>query len=328
MLTSSALIPELNAFYFDGEVATACNGTLALQTPCALPITGGVEGKLLLSLLASSKADQVVCTPSSTDVLFSIGRTRARCPLFSAASLSFSAPKRVGAKLPVDEALQAGLELALQSAADIILESSRCGVTIAFDANALLLYSTDELTIVRVKLPSSVPGLSGLSGAYILPDNFCRLALKMRAKFLLFTKSGSIMASSSVGRLFGQLHHGAVPEQFAKVFDGLPKDGSRAALVPALRASLERACATSSDLSTFAYKDGVLTITTSARGCEVVDKVKLDLGATSLSVKTKPSYLLRCYDSVDWIELHKQCFVLGKGKGRASVLVSVQEVEQ
>lgn len=324
-LSNKTFLPILTHLCSDGKRVFAYDDVVALRIPCDLGFQGAVPGERLLSLLASSRATSVECLVEEQEVLFKLGRTKIRFPLLPLADFLFDEPDRDGVSLVVDGALRQGLSIAGRSAGQDSAFAARLGVTLSFEKKRLLLYASDNTTMVRVVLPNRVPGLVGKN--LILLPRFYDLLLKLgKDSTLVVTEKGDTLGLGEGIELFGHVLPGGDPGQFETVFTRSDLEQMVKAPVPkTLAHCLERAMTTSKESTEFSYADGRLGMLTKDASCELRDSVKIDLGARQQKVRTGAEYLLRYLDVTENIGIGSGCIFL-EGKG-FQALVSVVPCE-
>jgi len=320
-LSNKTFLPILAYFCSDGKSVTAYDDVVALKTPCELGFSGAVPGERLLALLESSRSSAVECLVEKEEILFKLGRTKARFPLLPPTSFLFKEPSRKGVSLDLDAEVQNGISLAGRSAGQDSAFPSRLGITLAFSKRRLTIYASDNTTLVRVIVPHRVPDLAGKN--LILLPRFYDLLLKLgESTALILTELGDIIGVADGMELFGKALSGADPDQFGSVFEKLKLDEVIKAKVPAtLSHCLERAVITSKESTEFSYADGRLSLFTKDASCEMRDSVKVDLGEEPVKVKTGAGFLLRYIDLAESIGITPQCIIL-EGAG-FQALISV-----
>jgi DNA polymerase III sliding clamp (beta) subunit (PCNA family) len=314
--------PILDHFCFDGKTVVAYDDIVALRTPCKVGIEGALPGSKLLSILASSTAEEVACTVDGSEATFKIGRTRLKLQSLPSEDFLFKEPDKQGEKLPLDDQLRKCFDLAIRSADPDQSSGTRTGVTIAFEKKKVTFYSTNNLSLFRMTASHKSPSLAGK--AFILPERFYSLLLKLGENAILtFTNKGDVIGVSEATELFGHVVSGADAKQFDAVFDRSNlEDIPKADIPAALIGCLQRAAIVSKELTKLTYAEKRLSLFTESQGCQVQDSVKLYLGEEAIEVYTGVECLLRYLDVAKRIGISKGCIVL-EGEG-FQVLIAVR----
>lgn len=205
-VASKSPIDGLTHIWFDGAVAVAYNDIIGIETPCDLPLVGGVAGGTLLGLLDHAAQAEVDVAATEKELVLKFGGSKAKLPVLS--------PDR--AILPFTEDTVEGIEITaeLHDAINHVMLSvsesySNAGITLmventADESGALALYSTDGKTVswARVPLPEGyeIPRV-------VLSESFCKqLLLICKGGGILAVVEDSVLAVAEDGtRLFGRL---------------------------------------------------------------------------------------------------------------------------
>lgn len=186
-LSKKPLVRAFTCIFFEQGYATAYDDVVAVSSPCELEILrGGLDGATLSKYIAatgakevtfdSSKPDGTVLIGSHFDNQKKPGKSGLRTPICDFAEFRF--------QRPADDEIQ-GVVVLPEGFTDVVRATSlamgydpsfpwRLGITVAFEPEGLLLYASDDHTIVTCSLPAEVdPGLHGQ--ATILPPRFCEI---------------------------------------------------------------------------------------------------------------------------------------------------------
>lgn len=297
-------------FGSDGYV-TAYDGVVALRSPCDVGFVGCVPGEVV-SILSLSSAKQVLLEigEGNSEVLFKIGRTRARFALLPEESYPFVCPRKSGVSIPIDDCLTGSLRIASRSASSDPENPLRSGITFTFSKRRITLYATDETTLVRVSIPRGA-----CLDSVVMPSRFCEL---MPPKGTIwFLEGGGLYAERADVRLYGQAIREAEtgrasdPKQFERVFEAVKPASIVMAEIPeALHGCIDRAMAVDKDRTEFVYDSGVLRMTTTFQGAEVKDSVRIDLGEVPIRAVSHAEYLARYLGDATSIGLSERSLVL------------------
>jgi hypothetical protein len=260
-----------------------------------------------LALLGSSGAEEVIFSATESEVVFKLGRTRAKYSTLLDSDFLFAEPDRKGVAIPIDTAFREALVTAEKSAEEG--DGKRTGITLGFGKKKLDVYATDNVTVFHSVLASKAPDMVGK--AVILSERFYKLLGKLEDAKLIFTESGDVIGVGKDLELFGKVKDGANPKQFDNVFNSAGLDEIPKADIPiSLGRCLDRALVVSKELTEFSYSGGRLSMLTVEQGCEVRDSLKIDLGSDPVEVCTCSEYILRYLNKAKRIGIGNKCIVL------------------
>lgn len=274
-LASRDLIPVLACLCFDGRTCTAYDDVVALRAPCPFPVTGGVRGKLLLDFLTAARSNDLEVTSEGESVRFKAGRSKLDMPCLPASEFLFKAPRTEGTEISVTPELLSALKLSAISLGQNAAQPWMLGVTMAANATALTLYSSDNKTATRVSLPGAYPDVVTL-----LPPRFVSLILSLSREespeTIHLASDWALAVFPSGLRLFSRTIGGADAKTFKKLFSAA--DRTDAYPIPkGLEAALARAAVvlphSREPFTRFAVSGGKLSLVTRSDAGNVADKV-------------------------------------------------------
>lgn len=154
-LSKKGLIPVFTCFCFHDKTVTAFNDTLAIRVPCSLEMEGCIDGDTLLKFIRASKAGKVeIVEVKKKNVRMKFGRSRVRWPFYPVKDFLFE-PETEGEeahRFKVKDKFMRALEAALISPGTNPAAPNRMGVTMVFEENGIVLYSTDGISMTRVRV--------------------------------------------------------------------------------------------------------------------------------------------------------------------------------
>lgn len=188
-------VPELAHVWFDGEYASAFNDVLGIRVAFKTEFTGGMLGEKLTGVLDRSHDDRVVVECEDEGAVFAIGNayiklTRRPIEDWKWFSQEYQPPKTSGHV--VSDAFRNAVGAALISVgATNTMKPEQCGVTVVQNRSAADLYSTDAVSMSRIRVETGNKPVISSGGRVILPTPFCELvkALKYDAE-LRFDENG------------------------------------------------------------------------------------------------------------------------------------------
>ena len=228
-LATKDLIPVFSCYFFDGKTVTACNDAVAVNTPCDLPLAGGVLGKVLFDWLGASKAKTVQGSvrAKTKDALFKAGRSKLVLGVTPSSDFNFSFPKKRGIKLVIPKGF---IEAVKRSGQFMGRDPSHpwcLGVALRLEKAKLTFWTCDNFTASRsrvgvVDLPKKAEGLEvALSPQFVDLVN----ALARKLKLTSFELSSDWVEAQFSGgtRVWSKLLKTTATEQFKKVFSDITK---------------------------------------------------------------------------------------------------------
>lgn len=187
-LATHELIPVFTCFRFDGKTVVAYDDVVGLRVACAFPFQGGVAGRVLVDFLSAARGKDLSVTTTkagendgdhSTNFELKVGRAKLKVPVVPLEDFLFKFPATKGAdEVEVDEEFVAALERASSSMGKDPVHPWRFGVTVRFQNDSVLFYSTDNVSAGKVVMPYK--GLGGVRST-ILPPRFVELLVKSMA---------------------------------------------------------------------------------------------------------------------------------------------------
>lgn len=176
-LASRDLIPELQCFCFSTRgVVNASSDPVLMRMPMpkGWGVVGSVKGKLLLDLLASSKAKEVELIQTGSDLIVKAGRSKLAFSVGPESGFMFDEPDLAGSKpLPSTEDFIGGMRQASIAMGEDPAEEWRYGITIVIQSGGFSFYAADGRTGVRV-----VIGTGGkATNTLILNPKFVKILL-------------------------------------------------------------------------------------------------------------------------------------------------------
>lgn len=285
-LAVNDIVPINSYVRFTGETLMAYNGKLAISVPlvtdfvCAAPRT-------IIDMVKACKAKSVELTHKKDELQIRGASTKMDFVTKGKVHFNYDMPQAPTSPMPVDAAaFVAAVEVCLRASSNDTTRSDYLGVTVAPDADGVIMYGASESRMARACVAFKK---KHFDRRVILSSDFCKhlLVLAHGAKSLRMvidderdaavftTKDGKIMA--------GNLGVVDKPIPFADVFKRVHSDvdAKRLVQVPSKFMSiLERACiVTASDAATIRtsieIKDGVAHFTTVSRYSKCTDRMQV-----------------------------------------------------
>jgi len=179
-LSAQEFIPIQTHFCFTGNSVYAYNDVQCVEVEIETDLNCGLQGKMLYSVLSSYNQSEVDLTQDDGHVLIKAGKTKTKLPLLPSSDFVFEYPddSQDTLKIKVDTTFLYGLKKCLISVGTDPRCPEEMGVTVSIDGADGYLYSTDNVTISRYKLPIKV-----LGGKFVnnisLPKEFCQTLLSL-----------------------------------------------------------------------------------------------------------------------------------------------------
>jgi hypothetical protein len=310
--------PILSNLRFDGETVTACDGEIALQTPCPLEFEGCVPGEPLLSLLNYSDASDVTfqAEMGNLNVLVELGETKAHfavTPLkeFPSDFLDDSELLKAGKSIPIDAGFRQGIRLVSHAMGYDFQYSTRVGITCVFRKEDAVLYATDGFMLIRLTVSHDAPELAGRR--LILSPRFCSVLLTMPedSRLIIGSTDEKILVVSRELALHGAILPNANGQQFEDMIGRMDVNNIPVAEVPLfLGKCLERAKRINGDLTEFSYADGCLQMWTKSSQCSLKDSVEVNFGEHPIDVGCSAKRLSVYLQSAATIGFGPKCIVM------------------
>ena len=246
-LADNPFIQLFTHFWFDEDTVTAYEDRIGIQVKLdAKPgLRGCIPGKVLLGLLRSSSASEVLITEEKGWCIIKTKVMNAKLAMLPIedARKTWSMPKPEGVPLDIPASvLVPALIRCLRSTTNDTGAPEQLGVT--FDpGEELSLYSTDNHTLTRVAINTH-----GLQERVILPRQFCQQAVKLldsedkKPVDLRITDKHALLTTKKA-KLFGRLILSEKPIDFAGQFSKYFPNKLRKSLVKIpnfMEAAIER----------------------------------------------------------------------------------------
>lgn len=182
-LSGRNFIPVLSCFCFDEGRAYAFDDLISISMKLDVPIRGAVRGNSLLALLQSTSVEQVDLRQKDNvlNIGFStkISKSEHAFSVLPTSDFVFQDPdpEVAGTIVDITDAFLAGMDLCMLSATADTSHPDRMGVALVSDGETLDLFSTDDTTISRARVPVGRGGIDpkGTKIATVLPLDFCKI---------------------------------------------------------------------------------------------------------------------------------------------------------
>ncbi len=325
-LSDKDLIPVLSHFWFDGKELVAFNDQIAISVPCKSTFTGAVPGKLLVNLMAKSKAKKVELLPENDQLIVKAASSKIKLALLPEKSFDgiFEMPKvDKESQVPVDTAsLVSALENCLLSVGTDVSLPDQLGVTMIRDNKLLLFFSTNDVTFSNTIL--GMKKKAKLPERVILSTIFCKnlLVLAKGAKDCkLYVEEDHTLFVADGVHLYGRTLHTDDPIPFVKIMQQhLPKNyAAKFVSIPSkLRLVIERAMviaesSVSNRATTITVADGKMKFQSKSELGEITDSVMLSGHHGNVTTVLDPKLLRHACTEFDKILLQEHCGILRKG---------------
>lgn len=222
-LGTKTLVPTFKCAFFSEEEVTAYDDVVAISTPLQAPFTGGVDGATLMNWLGASRAKNIVFESMENTIRAKGGRSRIDLPLFPSDESPFRWPSWKS-YTEIDDAAEwyDPLDMASTSLGVDSTHPWRLGVTVSFDEDGVLLYSSDNLSGCRVTMPG---GYDVELPPMIIPPRWVELFLsigKRDTPKTIYVSSKAVVAEFASGTLlFSKTVRGADLKRISMPFDGV-----------------------------------------------------------------------------------------------------------
>lgn len=178
-------VPQFSRIWFSGERVFAFSDDIGIAADLATEFTGGVDGKTLLRLLGSSKAETVEFQPDSNALSMKMGRARPKLASEDIEYADWALPESSNAalqgKMP---AVLDAIQHCMRSIGGQLSMPESMGVTFESNENGLTLYSVSDDGLSKATVQMSSPYKFVRVTVH---RRFCELMLSFRKKKLNFT---------------------------------------------------------------------------------------------------------------------------------------------
>jgi DNA polymerase III sliding clamp (beta) subunit (PCNA family) len=321
-LSSRDLIPCFACYLFRNGTVEGYNDVVAIRSACDTGITGGVNGKTLLSWLSASHAKDVSFKQDDDTLTVKAGRARLRQPFYQQDDFVFDWPKVKKSDLitlPMDEAFLNALRSAAISASEDQNHPWRLGVTLVAEGKWAAFYSSDAYSLTRSTFDLA-ESIHKQHREVLLPPKFVDLVLTAgEGGTLLFTYGEEwVMARYEGTDIFSKTPQEVDGKRYKKTLDGSIKDTHKAVDLPSgLQPALSRAVVVAGskshdEFTTFKVADGRLRLSTCTVRGDAKDVMRL--AHKDVSVHCDAQFLLRALPHAAEVSFNQRCIVL-KGEG-------------
>ncbi len=264
-LETRDFIEILTHLCFDGKNVFACNDVIALRVPCESPINGAVRGDVMIKLLESSAAKDVILSARTGMLTMKLVKANIELPMMTMDEITMKWPTNLKSLPKIDikatksgkapqsqqEELIEALAAVFPSIATDTGNNEFFGVSVQRIGKDTNLYTTDrkgascwELSFAL--LPADV-------AAVVLRRDFCEQMVRLfkdksvregPATLYFDTKQQRVYMEIDNIMLWGQAHFPEKPFDFERRVFGAKitaKAGDFAAMTPAFRQAVERA---------------------------------------------------------------------------------------
>lgn len=324
-LSSVDLIAAMTHLWFDGKMISASNDYISVAADLETEFVGGVPGRLLLDLLKTAQAKDVVFETKDESVIVRVGKSKLKLPFLASDKRGVAFPEFNKKDLitSIDlKALVEAIEVCMLSAGADALSPSQYNfsVTIKPTKSGLFCYATDDATLARAFVPcEEIPEEITKRGQVIIPASFCREFIRVcqKPKAAKFYMSGdSVGLKAGPYRLHGHLIRNVTVPDFESVIAKieLPTAKNSAKVPKAFEAALDRASLVSGrrmdwEFTKVSISEGQLLLTTKSDIGSVTDKMKLDQQDATLFMQSR--LLKRGCKLFDNISFQSNCAVFG-----------------
>jgi hypothetical protein len=255
-VSSKGVIPIFGCFCFDGKTITTYDDQVALQMPFEIGIKGGIQGRLLLPWLDSSKARDISFEQTGDCVQFKARNATLDAPTLGSESFIFTFPKRDdGVKVigPFDKDAATGFVLAVKRALISMgtdpAHPQMMGITCGIEGKFVSMYSTNDssASMATIDLSKSLKKEFD-EVSWMFPPRFASLLISFHGSDILselILGKGWIEAKFVTGlRLFSKEVHETSLETFKKMFESIVSESvisSVVGLPKGFSAGVERA---------------------------------------------------------------------------------------
>lgn len=218
-LSTKGVIPAFACVFFDGKTATAYDDTIGIVTPLETPVTGGVQGGLLLGFLGSAKGKTVEFSGEGEGFEIKCGRSKLKTPLLDI--------KYRPAELTVPEDL-----VTRPVTADVVdhfkvlrglmgydpADAWKMGVTAELNKDGRSLWAADAMTLTRIHSEKG-----GKGKPFVMPPRFVEQACGMHGMTELGYSAAaeSLIASYQDGtHLWSRPIDDVRPKEYLKAYEG------------------------------------------------------------------------------------------------------------
>lgn len=208
-LASKATITAFLCFWFDGKHVTAYNDVIGIEVPLKTDFRGGVNGSLLLGLVAASLAKNAEITEGKDHLGLKLAGHRSRLPILPPADAVWAFPEAPDAD---PWAFKSDFPAAL---AHIRLAAKEdFGVCFIPKDGSLGIYATDRVSVAWATIPFGKK--APFTGKFVLPLPFCEELIAVCGDGgELFVQEDSVVVVANNGiRIFSRLLDPAAAPDF------------------------------------------------------------------------------------------------------------------
>lgn len=183
-LASQPYVPAFTHFLFNEDGITAYNDLAGIEINFDAGLDGCLPGDLVLKSLSSMAGSSVSLAPveGESAIQIACGRAKIKAPKLPVEDFPIKWPNISKAeKLPIDDAILAGIKNCLVGVGTNPTHPAQMGVTLDTIDGKAVLYSTDNVTMSRhaTKIKVDLPGESPV----IMPTFFCEQLLSLSRAF-------------------------------------------------------------------------------------------------------------------------------------------------
>jgi hypothetical protein len=176
-LATHNMVPIFQSFTFQEGFVSAYNDSIAITAPCDFEGTCGLNGKILLGLLGTSKAEEMSIELKDQVAHLKLGKTTSKLPFDPEENFIFDSPADTWVqKLALTDSFFKALNLCLATVSKDQTQAALLGVTIQGNK----MYSCDGDAVTRVILEQG-PAKHRI----MLPTAFCEAAANLWAKLTM-----------------------------------------------------------------------------------------------------------------------------------------------
>lgn len=314
-LAKTDFTPLLTEFWFTGSRLMAFNEQLAISAPLKTEFKGSVRGDVLMSMLKLSRAQSVELSTQDDNLHIKAASTKIKLGLRPREqSLNIFQMPKIDANRPtikINTQVVEAFKLALRSVSSDSTMPDKIGVTILPISDGAYVFSTDDITLTRVRINASDKNKMLLKKRTIITTAFCNQIISLftdhPADAQMQFSDDYVFANFGAIEVFGHLIESENPLDFEKVFDHHYSAKLEKQFVPiptklngiAERATMISESKTGRTKTKISVKDGKATFYSLSPIGEVRDVMTLDAAHPDVATLVEARFIKSALDQFE-----------------------------
>ena len=311
----------LSTLCFHGGRVTAYNGVVAIQAELDVPIEGCIIGRLIIDMLKSSGAKDVVVSQDEKEgerVCIKLGRSRLKLSVVPVSEFPFKAPKIEGADtLSLTDNFRDAIGRTMLSVSLDETRPEHFGVTVCFSKKEkyIYFYSSDDLTLTE-SICALDKNDNRIDRVITLPAQFCEL---LDTGYKLHIGKRVVLATTDEGfRIYSRLIRGNYLKEYRDIISyETSGDFIKFPIPGALSKALSRACVLLDGRAGYtniaiSSDDSIMFLSTVGIIGDVKDFIRikhLTMSRESVFIRCDPKLLLRALSLGRFIFIDKSIWL-------------------